>query len=102
MKIATAFLALLAALRCAAGNDKIAGDLQYKNKTGDVAVIVQFAGDAPEPDVDGVQKKGGKLKARLGSVAAYLLPADQVEAVAAMPDVTYISPDRAVHGQLNY
>src|SRR5450759_307648 len=104
MKTATFWLALLAALPCAAGDKKISDDLNLTNgdPNSQAVVIVQFASDQSDQDTRDVQAKGGKLKVKLGSVAAFSLPVHAIQGVAALPNVVYVSPDRPVHGQLNY
>src|ERR1035437_2096694 len=104
MKTATFWLVLLAALPCAAGDNKISDDLQaiqHGAQNGQVAVIVQFDSDLSDQDTQDVEAKGGKLKIKLGSVAAFSVPVSSIQGVAALPNVVYASPDRPVHGQLN-
>src|ERR1019366_3494114 len=104
MKTLTLWLVLLAALPCAAGNKKTADDLNVTggDPNAKAVVIVQFASDTSDQDTQDVAKKGGVLKVKLGSVAAFSLPVSSILDVAALPNVVYVSPDRPVHGQLNY
>ena len=102
MRFTSFWLALLVALPCAAGNKKIADDLNLKQPNGEASVIIQFAGDATSQDMRSVEAKGGKLKVKLGSVGVFSLPASSIESVAALPNVVYVSPDRQVNRQLNY
>src|ERR1035441_397894 len=104
MKTATFCLVFLAALPCAAGNKKISADLSVTNgdPNAQTTVMVQFDSDMSDQDSADVAKKGGKLKVKLGSVAAFSVPVSSILDVAALPNVAYVSPDRAVHGQLNY
>jgi serine protease AprX len=102
MKAVSFWLALLAALPCAARDEKIADDLNVNQQNGEVAVIVQFASDASDQDTRDVEAKGGKLKVKLGSIEAFSLPVSSIQGVAALPNVVYVSPDRRVHKQLNY
>src|ERR1017187_7777748 len=104
MKTLTFCLVLLAALPCAAGNKKISRDLNVTSgdPNAQTTVMVQFGSDMSDQDSADVAKKGGSLKVKLGSVAAFSLPVSSILDVATLPNVTYVSPDRPVHGQLNY
>src|ERR1039458_3719732 len=76
MKTATFCLVLLAALPCAAGNKKISADLGVTNgdPNAQTTVMVQFGSDMSDQDSADVAKKGGKLKVKLGPVAAFSVP----------------------------
>ena len=91
MKTATFWLVLLAALPCAAGNKKTSDDLNVTNgdPNAQAVVVVQFASDMSDQDSADVAKKGGKLKVKLGSVAAFSLPVSSILDVAALPNVVY-------------
>src|SRR4051794_35653630 len=103
MKLSLVWATLLVALPCAAtANTKIAKDLDYQSKQGDVDVIVQFANAASDQDLAGVTQKGGRLTARVGKVAAFHLPGNEVESVAGQANVIYVAPDRALRGQVDY
>ena len=84
MKTLTLWLVLLAALPCAAGNKKTADDLNVTggDPNAKAVVIVQFASDTSDQDTQDVAKKGGVLKVKLGSVAAFSLPVSSILDVA--------------------
>src|SRR6266851_5479451 len=85
-------------------NEKVSGDLDAVAANTDVDVIVQFT-DVPNWDeLRKVLGKGGTLKKQLHSFkgTAISLPASLLRYLAAMPEVTYISPDRNVKGMLDY
>ena len=94
---------LLSMLPCfAAPGAKIAPDLN----TGDaeIDVIVQFTSPPSDQQNQIIAGKGGRLKGQLGrlNAAVYTMKGKAAPAVAALPYVTYISPDRPVRGQLDY
>src|SRR5215472_3998889 len=86
------------------GPRKLAPELANSDANSTVDVIVQFNAPPTEQYHQKVTKKGGTLKSTLDVVKAghYSLPASALAALASDPDVTYISPDREVHGMLDY
>jgi len=69
----------------------------------DVEVIVQYKATPTEANHARVAALGGKLHSAMRNVKAahYTVPRAQLKALAEDPDVTYISPNRAVKGMLN-
>src|SRR5215467_6672005 len=84
---------------------KVASDLGNVAASGAVDVIVQFIATPTERHHQKVKDKGGQLKADLSGTikgAHYTLPARAVEDLANDPEVVYVSPNREVHGMLDY
>src|SRR5438093_254448 len=102
-----ALITLLAAgLSLADGKHKVSKDLDALKGGHDgatVDVIIQFNQTPTAAHHQKVQSKGGILKTKLDFIKAahYSLPAESLDALADDPDVTYISPDRPVHGALD-
>lgn len=67
-------------------------------------MIVQFKDAPTERHHDKVKSRRGALKAELGLVkgGAYSLPAEELENLAADPDVAYIAPDREVTPTMDF
>ncbi len=86
-----------------AGSPKVARDLQNKKPGERVDVIVQFKDAPTAKQHDKVKSRRGTMKAELGLVqgGAYSLPAEELESLAADPDVAFISPDREVKATLD-
>ena len=87
-----------------ASQEKLAKDLP-KGDSGQIAeVIVQFRQAPTDVHHRKVTGRGGKLRAVLTVVNGghYSIPASALAALAADPDVLYISPDRDVQGALDY
>ena len=96
-------IAALAALSCAAASkDKVAPDL--KQNSGNVDVVIQFAAAPADSDLDHVRGAGGVMTGRFdkSKSASFSVPAAAVQTIATMPDVTYVSPDRPLGGQLRF
>ena len=97
------FLTLCAVILCAtmafAGSPKMSKDLEGKNASDQVDVIVQFNQVPTARHHQKVLSRGGKLKHELGLVksGAYSLPASALADLAADPDVAYIAPDRPLY-----
>ncbi len=87
-----------------AGSPKVARDLQNKKPGERVDVIVQFKDAPTAKQHDKVKSRRGTMKAELGLVkgGAYSLPAEELESLAADPDVAYISPDLEVTPAMDY
>ena len=90
---------LLASLAFA-GSLKMSKDLEGKNASDPIDVIVQFTQAPTAKHHQKVLDRGGKLNLELGLVkaGAYSLPASALADLAADPDVAYISPDRGLSG----
>ena len=83
-----------------AGSLKISKDLQGKDPSSQVDVIVQFD-QAPTTNYhQKVADRGGKLKRELGRFkgAVYTMPVSELEDLATDPAVKYISMDRPLRG----
>ena len=93
----------LAATAFAAGS-KISRDLAGVSREATVDVIVQFTATPTARHHEKVTRLGGTLKREFSMVKAghYSIPASKLEDLANDPEVAYISPDRAVHGTLNF
>jgi len=89
----------------AVASDKVAPELLSAQSAAQVDVIVQFTTAPSALHHQKVVNRGGKLKREFGGIirgAAYSMPASAVADLARDPEVTYIAPDRPVHGMLNY
>ena len=66
-------------------------------------VIVQFTSPAADEQHRNIASLGGRFKADLGLIksAVYSLPAAALPALARMPNVEYVSPDREVEATLD-
>ena len=97
------FALLAAGPLTAAPGGKIAADCKLQSG-GTVDVLVQFNGMPTEQHHQAIRTQGGKLKASFGHVAmeAYTVPSEAIAAIAEIPGVLYVSPDRHVKGQLDY
>jgi serine protease AprX len=97
------FLVVSALFLCAtlafAGPRKMSKDLASKT-SGNINVIVQFNHVPSALDHQRVAGHGGKLKRQLGHFrgSVYTISAERLAELANDPNVTYISPDRPVHG----
>ena len=99
-----AFVILSALLLCSslafAGSRKISKDLQGRDPSSQVDVIVQFDQAPTAKYHQKIMDHGGKLKRELGHFkgAAYSMPASELEDLAKDPAVKYISLDRPLRG----
>ena len=86
-----------------AGSPKMSKDLEGKNASDQVDVIVQFKQAPTARHHQKVLSRGGTLNRKLGLVkaGAYTVPASALADLAADPDVAYIAPDRPVKGMLD-
>jgi serine protease AprX len=82
---------------------KISSDLQGKNNSDQVDVIVQYKQAPSALQLQQVLSLGGQLKLILGLVKAvtYRIPVSSIAQLAADPNVIYISPDRALSSTNN-
>jgi serine protease AprX len=94
---------ILSASLAFAGSRKMSKDLEGKNASGQVEVIVQFKQAPTARHHQKVFNRGGKLRQELGLVrsGAYSLPASALADLAADPDVAYIAPDRPLYSTNN-
>lgn len=69
-----------------------------------VDVIIQFKQTPTDAHHQKVQNYGGVLRDKLDFIkgAHYSVPTESLDELADDPDVAYISPDREVHGSLDY
>ena len=99
-----AFLMLSALVLCTgmafAGSRKISKDLQGKDPSSMVDVIVQFDQVPTAKYHQKIMDRGGALKRQLGQFkgSAYRMPASELEDLAKDPAVKYISMDRPLRG----
>ena len=86
---------ILSASLAFAGSPKISKDLEGKNASSQVNVIVQFRQAPTARHHQKVLNRGGKLRQELGLVksGAYSLPESALSGLAADPDVAYIAPE---------
>src|SRR5579862_9920332 len=84
----------------AAERHKHSPELEGLNSNSLVDVIVQFNGVPTDRHYQKVGAHGGVLKANLHLVNSghYSLPASEIEALAADPDVKYVSINRSLSG----
>src|SRR5260370_32823552 len=98
---------LVAGLCLADGNKrKLSKDMEAlkgRPSGGTVDVIIQFNQTPTDAHHQKVQNKGGVLKTKLDIIkgAHYSVPVESLDALAADPDVTFISPDRPVRGAID-
>ena len=94
----------LVATAAMARSPKLASDLVPPRGSSPIDVIVQYKTTMTTAHHHRLQAKGGRFRKSLGLVhgAAYSLPYSALEALAADPDVVYISPDRPVKANLDY
>src|SRR6266700_7558759 len=97
------YSALLCLILCTtmafAKSPKISKDLQDKPGGQSIDVIVQYKVQPGKSHFDRVTSRGGTLKKDLRGVihgAAFSVKSDSLDDLASDPDVTYISPDRAL------
>src|ERR1700747_414855 len=98
---------LVAGLSFADGKHKVSKDLdalKSGHNGATVDVIIQFNQTPTAAHHQKVENKGGVLKTKLDFIkgAHYSVPVSSLDDLANDPDVAYISPDREVHGSLDY
>src|SRR5690348_955528 len=83
---------------------KVAPDLVTSAAGTETKVIVQFRHAVRAADHQKIQQHGGSLRSELETInaASYTMPSEAVAALAADPDITYVSPDREVRGSLDF
>src|SRR5260370_29480147 len=99
-------ITLLAAGLSLADGNKLSKDLDAlkgSNSGATVDVIIQYNVTPTDAHHQRVQSVGGVLKTKLDFIngAHYSVPVEALDALADDPDVSYISPDRPVHGALD-
>ena len=94
---------ILSASLAFAGSPKLSKDLEGKNASDQINVIVQFTQTPTARHHQKVLNRGGKLNRELGLVksGAYTVPVSALEGLVADPDVAYISPDRLLYSTNN-
>jgi len=96
-------IALLASSVAFANNGKLARDLEGRHSSTKVDVIIQFIpgsnGKAPDVSLNGGMQK--RLFSRVNQMLAEV-PVAALPALANNPNITYISPDRAIERNLEY
>src|SRR5215218_63326 len=87
-----------------AGSGKLSKDLDAVPPGTNVAVIVQYTRAPGQADFDRLTANGGWSLRALHSVAgiAAHLPASRLAALAASPEVAYITPDRPVRRSMDH
>src|SRR5215469_4598529 len=93
----------LATTSVAFAHPKVAPDLDGRNPSDTVDVIVQFKQQPTEAQHRKVRDRGGVLHRGLDVIRGghYSMPAGKLEDLAQDPDVAFISPDRQVTGLLD-
>ena len=83
---------------------KLAPDLRNSPAGALADVIVQFRSTPANSDIADLAARGAKLKMRFKNVPAALvsLPPAALSAIASLPFVRYVSPDRRIAGSLEY
>jgi serine protease AprX len=86
-----------------AGRGKLSRDLDGKQPSDQVNVIVQFKRLPTATNHKAVLHRGGKLRRELKFLrsGAYTLPASALADLEANPDVLYVSTDRPLHSTAN-
>src|SRR5260370_29366428 len=99
-------IALLGALTMAGADLKMSKDLLNAPANPAAKVIVQFPLPPGQAQLDTVKLHGGLLGLDLGSgldnARTVTISSDALAALASHPDVKYISPDRPLHGSLEF
>ena len=83
---------------------KLASDLRDLPAGAFADVLVQFSKAPANSDIAELQTRGAKVKTRFKNVPAALvsLPPAALSAIASLPFVRYVSPDRRIAGSLEY
>jgi serine protease AprX len=99
----TVFALILCSNLAFADPTRLSKDLQGRNGSDQVDVIVQYNHIPTAVFHQKVLSRGGAIKQELGQFkgAAYTVPASVLADLAADPDVVYISPDRPLHSTGN-
>ncbi len=102
-KLIPLLLAGLAA-QALAKNPKLAPELDGSNSAGNRRVLVRYRSAPTAAQHSRAAARGAALKENHDSagVSVYELPAANAAALAADPDVLYVSPDRPVRAALDY
>ena len=101
MSVTVVLLALTAV--GVAETNKLAPELQKRNSSNAVNVIVQFKASPTARHDQKVLSRGGQFRQHLGLVkgGAYTVPPSALADLANDPEVAYISPDRGLQGFSN-
>jgi subtilisin family serine protease len=104
MKISVLITALTAVVSLSAGQHKLSNDLAGLDRNSAVNVIVQYRTTPTTEHHERMARRGATLRRELSVIkgALYSVPASALQDLASDPEVSYISPDRAVHGSLDY
>src|SRR5437870_7213052 len=104
MKNLITLLGALAIVANLAAHPKISKDLENAPASPAAKVIVQFQRAPGQSQMDTVKQHGGVMGQDLGLVngLTYTISSAALTALANNPDVKYISPDRPVHGTLEF
>jgi serine protease AprX len=96
-------LALIPALAAPVAS-KVSTDLLDDAQNGTVQAIVQFRRPPQSSDLADIAATGGTLKRSFRHVpaAVFTLPVQALKGISAHPQVLYVSPDRALKGQLEF
>src|SRR5882724_10174838 len=96
-------LGLFSASSLLAAN-KLSAELEGLSPADSVDVIVQFTRPPSEADLKAVDHAGGVLKHSFQRIhgGLFTLKAGQLHAMAANPNIAYVSPDRRVSGSLEF
>jgi serine protease AprX len=84
--------------------NKVSAELHGLPPAASVDVIVQFTHPPSAADLKAVDHAGGVLKHSFQSIhgALFTLKAGQLNAIAANPNIAYVSPDRKLSGSLEF
>src|SRR5207244_13644069 len=87
----------------AAGNGKLAKDLEALNGASNIDVIVQFKEAPAERQHQKIRARGGSFNKSLGLIkgALYSVPAGKLKDLADDPEVVFVSPDRPLRGAVD-
>ncbi|HET8550036.1 MAG TPA: hypothetical protein VFL57_18630, partial [Bryobacteraceae bacterium] len=88
----------------ASAQPKLARDLDSGSSENFVSVIVQFTSAPTQRHHDKVRRRGGAVEQELALVNAglYKIKAKELAFLAADPEVSYISPDRALTSSMEF
>src|SRR5437879_3923220 len=97
--IATTFAATVAW----AGSEKLSTELHSRNLPASLDVIVQYKVPPTDTQHQKIVNLGGVLRTRLDVIRAgyYTVPNSALSRLSEDPDVSYITPNRALKGMVN-
>jgi serine protease AprX len=101
LRLGLGALLVLAASSMAQAGSKLSADLQQLHSGGDTDVIVQFKRIPQDADLRPFAASQIKTRYRHMKAVHLKLPAAAIRALESNPLVTYVSPNRPIHGALD-